>query len=117
MLSDDLKALKDKSNLSYQEIAEKADIPAPTVTRIIRGETLNPTFDNVAAIVAALHGSLDAIAGIEPPGSPPSDERLIRLYQQIVAGKEKWLRVCAGAIAILFSFVFVLFFYILNEVC
>lgn len=101
MLSDDLKALKDKSNLSYQEIAEKADIPVPTVTRIIRGETLNPTFDNVAAIVAALHGSLDAIAGIEPPGAPPSDDRLIRLYQQIIAGKEKWLRGCAAAVAVL----------------
>lgn len=101
MLSDDLKVLKDKSNLSYQEIAERADIPVPTVTRIIRGETQNPTFDNVAAIVATLHGSLDAIAGIEPPGAPPSDERLIKLYQQIIAGKEKWLRVCAGAVAVL----------------
>ena len=113
MLSDDLKALKDKSNLSYQEIAEKADIPVPTVTRIIRGETLNPTFDNVAAIVATLHGSLDAIAGIEPPGSPPSDERLIRLYQQIIAGKEKWLRVCAGAVAVVVSILVALIFIVL----
>ena len=113
MLSDDLKALKDRSNLSYQEIADKSDIPVATVTRIIRGETQNPTFDSVAAIVAALHGSLDAIAGIEPPGAPPSDERLIRLYQQIIAGKERWLRICAAALAAFVSILIALIIIVL----
>ncbi len=100
MLSEELKSLKDKSNMTAQQIADKSGIPLSTVTRILSGRTQDPTFSVVSAIVAALHGSLDALVGIDPPDAPPSDERLIRLYKEVISAKDKWLKRLAGALGV-----------------
>lgn len=39
--------------------------PLSTVNRILSGQTENPSFRDVAAIVAAMDGSLDAITGLQ----------------------------------------------------
>ena len=39
-----------------------------TVNRILSGQTENPSFRDVAAIVAAMDGSLDAITGLQKVG-------------------------------------------------
>lgn len=55
---DRLRAMKEKSNLTYQEIALRSQVPESTVTRIFSGKTLNPTITTVEAIVSAMGGDL-----------------------------------------------------------
>lgn len=47
----------------------QAGCPLSTVNRILSGQTENPSFRDVAAIVAAMDGSLDAITGLQKPES------------------------------------------------
>lgn len=64
MLSEDLHALKVKNNLSVKKIAEMSGVPESTVSRILAGQTTDPGFETVRAIVVAMGGSLDELAGI-----------------------------------------------------
>lgn len=61
-------------NVEKYEIRTKPDpaanlqckrVPLSTVNRILSGQTENPSFRDVAAIVAAMDGSLDAITGLQ----------------------------------------------------
>ncbi len=64
MLSEDLSALKSGTNLTAKEIAQRADVSESTFSRILSGETSDPSFATVARLVSAMGGSLDLIAGI-----------------------------------------------------
>lgn len=55
---DRLRAMKEKSDMTYQEIAIRSKVPESTVTRIFSGKTLNPTITTVSAIVTAMGGDL-----------------------------------------------------------
>lgn len=55
---DRLKVMKEKSGMTYQDIAKASNIPESTVTRIFSGKTLNPTITTVEAIVSAMGGDL-----------------------------------------------------------
>lgn len=55
---DRLRAMKEKSDMTYQEIAILSKVPESTVTRIFSGKTLNPTITTVSAIVTAMGGDL-----------------------------------------------------------
>lgn len=83
-----LKKLKEDSQLTSAQIAEISKVPLSSVNRIMSGQTENPTFESIAAIVKALDGSLDEIAGITKKGvhAPPSDS-IITAYQEIIAAK------------------------------
>lgn len=109
MLYEDLRVLKEKSNLTLAEISEKSGIPQSTITKMFNGSTADPLFSSVAAVVSVLGGSLDQLAGIDPPGAPPSDERLIRLYREIISYKNRWLRICAAALAVLVTIIIILY--------
>lgn len=78
-----LKALKDKSGMSFQGISDSSGVPMSTVTRIFRGEG-SPRFDDIAAIVMVLRGSLDDLVGLKPPatGNEKAQEELIELYKK-----------------------------------
>ena len=56
-LVDRLRALKDKSGMTSAQIAEKANVPESTVTRIFSGKTSNPTIITVIAMTKAMGGS------------------------------------------------------------
>ena len=89
---DHLKALKEKRDLTYAEIAEISDIPLTTVTRIFSGATPNPTFETIAKITIALGGSLDGVAGIKQNNSPPITspiERTFDSYVELVKNKDE----------------------------
>lgn len=60
-----LKNMKSEQNLTLQQISNASGVPISTVNRILSGQTENPSFRDVAAIVAAMDGSLDAITGLQ----------------------------------------------------
>ena len=60
-----LKNMKSEQNLTLQQISRASGVPLSTVNRILSGQTENPSFRDVAAIVAAMDGSLDAITGLQ----------------------------------------------------
>lgn len=60
-----LKNMKSEQNLTLQQISSASGVPISTVNRILSGQTENPSFRDVAAIVAAMDGSLDAITGLQ----------------------------------------------------
>lgn len=57
--------MKSEQNLTLQQISSASGVPLSTVNRILSGQTENPSFRDVAAIVAAMDGSLDAITGLQ----------------------------------------------------
>ncbi len=57
--------MKSEQNLTLQQISSASGVPISTVNRILSGQTENPSFRDVAAIVAAMDGSLDAITGLQ----------------------------------------------------
>jgi transcriptional regulator with XRE-family HTH domain len=64
MLFQDLEALRRKANLTNKQLAQICNVSEPTISRIFSGETVDPGFSTVAAIVKACGGSLDEIGGI-----------------------------------------------------
>ena len=62
MLSDYLKALKTKKNLTNQDLSDLSGVPVGTINRILANQTDNPSFQTVCDIVIALEGSLDELA-------------------------------------------------------
>lgn len=61
MKAETLKKLKDESKLTTKQISEKSGIPESTISRILSGQTDNPSFDSIYAIVKAMGGSLDSV--------------------------------------------------------
>lgn len=114
-----LKALKEKSGLTDDQIADLSGVAKGTVTRIINGGTENPGFQTVADIVKALHGSLDEMAMIQVEEDEPvekeTESRLVLLYREIIRGKDKWIRTLAIALgAVMAVVMFLLIFDIMN---
>lgn len=68
-----LKRLKDQSKMSAKEIANKSGIPEATISRILSGQTEDPYFSNISAIVIAMGGSLDELCGITKTSDPMID--------------------------------------------
>ena len=91
MLAHRLTQLKEKSGLTNQQIADKSGVPLSTVTRIFNGQTDNPTYRNVADIVSALGGSLDAMEGIEHPHEK-TPEKVLELYERMVERQRRYIK-------------------------
>ena len=91
MLFHRLTQLKEKSGLTNQQIADKSGVPLSTVARIFSGQTDNPTYRNVADIVLALGGSIDAIEGVEHPQEKTPD-KMLELYERIVERQRRYIK-------------------------
>lgn len=94
MYSEQLKAMKQRKNISASEIAQKSGIPESTVSRILNGQTENPTFVTIVAIVKAMGGSLDELVGIEHPAPEAkcctiNEELTSALREKIADAKEQ----------------------------
>lgn len=92
-----IKTLMERENMTQAELVKLTDIPQGTLSKILNGSTDCPSFANIAAIVKALHGSLDVMAGIvdEPNDSPVTmTER--ELYEKLIADKERQMRSING---------------------
>lgn len=115
-----LKALKSEKNMTSKEIANLSGVPESTVSRIISKRTSNPGFLDVTAIVRALDGSLDVVAGLCPPKEKP-ESVLIKKYEKSInetraalEKKDKQLRRTYWAFYILIAAIVAL---ILLDVC
>lgn len=92
MLPDYLNTLKDKRNLSWQDISDLSNVPIPTLRNIFSGATQNPGIQPIVAIVKALGGSLDEALDLVPssPEQPlhteqhPADQ-LAASYEERIA--------------------------------
>ena len=86
-----LNELKEKNGFTNQKIADKSGVALSTVTRILNGQTDNPSYRNIADIVVALGGSLDAVEGIEHPHEKTPD-KVVELYERELKHKNRMIR-------------------------
>lgn len=92
-----MKMLMERENITQAELAKLTDIPQGTLSRILNGSTDCPSYANIAAIVKALHGSLDVMAGIvDEPNDKPVTMSERELYEKLIADKERQLRSING---------------------
>lgn len=92
-----IKMLMERENITQAELANLTDIPQGTLSRILNGSTDCPSYANIAAIIKALHGSLDVMAGIvDEPNSEPVTMSERELYEKLIADKERQLRSLNG---------------------
>ncbi len=94
---DYIKMLMERENITQAELSKLCDIPQGTLSKILNGSTDCPSFANIAAIVKALHGSLDVMAGIvDEPNDKPVTMTERELYENLIADKERQLRSING---------------------
>ncbi len=99
MISAYLKDLKNKKNLTNQELSDLSGVPIGTINRIMSGQTDNPSFQTVCDIVMAMDGSLDELVGIKPESETTEktdhashlSAEMLMMYRHIIATKDRWL--------------------------
>lgn len=113
-----LAKMKKESGLSTQQIADRSGVPASTITRMLNGQTEEPTFSNIANVVKAMNGSLDELVGIEPKVQTVvetkvvnADSALINLYERAIANKNRWIRWLFIITLLLVGFIIGVFIY------
>lgn len=113
-----LKELKNLSGLTNEEISKKSGVPLSTVTRIISGQTDNPSVKTIKELVSVLGGSLDCIFVLDTPRETESgndSDNLLNLYKKVVANKNRTIHILAIALGILGAvIVFILLYDVLN---
>lgn len=119
-LCEKLQEMKQKSQQSYQTIADKSGVPLPTVKRIFSGQTPDPSYTTVCLLIKAMEippeetiGLYEAMATTAPVDN--ADTRLIDLYERSIDTKNKWIRllliICLSLVSI---FIFILIWDICN---
>lgn len=103
LLYEHLRAMKDASNMTAQQIADKSGVPVATVNRVLQGLTENPGFDTVCKLVKAMGGSLndlDEDRVCEPEG-------LTQLYERGLEYRERKIKKLERTIMIIAVFTFI----------
>lgn len=103
LLYEHLRAMKDASNMTAQQIADKSSVPVATVSRVLQGLTENPGFDTVCKLVKAMGGSLndlDEDRVCEPEG-------LTQLYERGLEYRERKIKKLERTIMIIAVFTFI----------
>lgn len=115
MKNEYLKELKESCKLTTKQISNLSGVPESTISRILSGQTDNPTFDSVCAIVKAMGGSLDKLTEIHTDSHAEAASPLLALYEKVIAEKNWYIKVligiCCALVAVL---VFLLIFDIAN---
>lgn len=96
--------MKDASNMTAQQIADKSGVPVATVNRVFQGLTENPGFDTVYKLVKAMGGSLNDLDEI--PMSEAAPESLAQLYERGLEYRNKKIRRLERTITIIAVFAF-----------
>lgn len=104
ILHERLRAMKDASNMTAQQIADKSGVPVATVNRVLQGLTENPGFDTVCKLVKAMGGSLNDLGEI--PMSEAAPESLAQLYERGLEYRNKKIRRLERTITIIAVFAF-----------
>ena len=103
LLYEHLRAMKDASNMTAQQIADKSGVPVATVNRVLQGLTENPGFDTVYKIVKAMGGSLNDLD--EDRVCEP--ESLTQLYERGLEYRERKIKKLERTIMIIAVFTFI----------
>lgn len=105
-LSIALKVMKESAGLTTNQIAKKCGLPASTISRLLSGQTDNPTIQTLYEIVVVgMGGSIDALFGIVSPLSggekqmyermlkdkEEEKQRIIKEHNKAVKYKNKWI--------------------------
>ena len=112
---DRLKALKVKSGMTSQQIAEKSGLPESTVTRIFSGKTPNPTIASVIQMAKTMGGTsadifddtmkVDVMTEEPQVVVPTVDERLyseiIGIYKDLLKVKDKRINTLLAFLGVL----------------
>ncbi|MGN1080795.1 MAG: helix-turn-helix domain-containing protein [Acutalibacteraceae bacterium] len=105
MKTENLKKLKEECNLTTKQISDLSGIPESTISRILSGQTDNPTFDNVSAIVKAMGGSLDSIAEVRKDSDTEKEKSACEIYERIIKEKNWYIKIlitiCCTLVAVL----------------
>lgn len=103
LLYEHLRAMKDASNMTAQQIADKSSVPVATVNRVLQGLTENPGFDTVCKLVKAMGGSLNDLD--EDKVCEP--ESLTQLYERGLEYRERKIKKLERTIMIIAVFTFI----------
>lgn len=103
LLYEHLRAMKDASNMTAQQIADKSSVPVATVNRVLQGLTENQGFDTVYKLVKAMGGSLNDLD--EDRVCEP--ESLTQLYERGLEYRERKIRKLERTIMIIAVFTFI----------
>ena len=103
LLYEHLRAMKDASNMTAQQIADKSSVPVATVDRVLQGLTENPGFDTVYKLVKAMGGSLNDLD--EDRVCEP--ESLTQLYERGLEYRERKIKKLERTIMIIAVFTFI----------
>ena len=103
LLYEHLRAMKDASNMTAQQIADKSGVPVATVNRVLQGLTENPGFDTVYKIVKAMGGSLNDL----DEDKVGETEGLTQLYERGLEYRERKIKKLERTIMIIAVFTFI----------
>lgn len=110
MLKDTLNKLKDEKGLTAQELSQASGVPLTTVNRILSGQTPDPAYSTVCRLLDVLGADKSTRAdGFETDvENPPHYEQMISLYERGIAHRNKWIKVLAGIIIVVFAIILTL---------
>lgn len=97
MLKEDLNELKDKRNMTLQDIADKSGVPLSTVKKIFNGNTRDPGYLSLKPILDVLQEDEDKL---ETKSNDTTD-----LYERMIKHKNKWIKfltILSVSLAVLF---------------
>lgn len=108
MLYKKLQDLKNSSGMTIQEISDKSKVPLPTVKRIFSGQTPDPGYSSVIAIIKALNGSIDDIqeAMHENSRSAAVTQKMCSVYERNIHEKNQLIK-CLLIISISMTAIFI----------
>ena len=75
--------LKEKSGLTYEEIAERSEQPLATVKNLFSGKTENPGIIILSAIIYAMNGSIDEMLGIVAKNKNETEENFATAIKEL----------------------------------
>lgn len=92
-LAEKIKELCEQKGMTAKELSEKSDIPLTTVKRIMSGQTPDPGYTTVIKIFKVLEIPESVVFEVAPKN------RLIEVYERMIAHKNRWLKILAIALA------------------
>lgn len=104
MITDELKQMKQEAKLTNQQISDRSGVPLATVNRILSGQTDNPSYETVIALIKAM----------KPEEKNNRD--ICDIYEKIIANKNKWIvRLFCFALAMVAILAFLVIYDIFNR--
>lgn len=116
-LVDRINEVREDTGITYQQIADASGVPRTTVSRILHGDTPNPTSKNLHDIARAVgcqivppppdDAQVDEVAYLRlvNQNAERRNQELRCLYNSLLAQKHRWLVCSITVIAILSTMV------------